>query len=658
MRVTAAAVVHICGRIATSGHIKAVCRAQKNGFNLHVRTQPTSRDDQDRAELERCQRRCEELTKRLHYKYPNKTKPDDNLPMDTNAISTDSKMRTVGIVPALIGKCRAFVTLDSGAGMSVLSADEFHRIRKTDSDFILQPTTIQASGADGKLLNILGVVDTTLTIGPETVHTAFLITACDDGPKILISLDDIVALQATVGDCLRFYVDSEKPDNPQIQNIETLPLTLQEAIEKLHPKDKLGKCCTDFHSLELTSPRPIYSKLRPLSPVQREAIESQISTMLELGVARVSQSPYASPVTLAAKKDGSLRFCVDYRRLNSITVPDRYPMPRIDELIDSIGNSRYFTALDLRSGFWQIPMLPEDIPKTAFITHQGLYEFTVMPFGMINAPATFQRTMDRVLRDLRYLGVLVYMDDVLIHTRKQADHGDLLLKVLHRLSEAGLYINHKKCSFMKDSIAYLGHVIDQQGIRPDPDKVKALHNLIPPTDVSSLRRHLGLLGYYRQFIPHYAEIAKPIHNLLEARRQQLVKSLSDDTLLHRPLPGHPFILDCDASNAGIGLALTQLIEGIEQPISFAARTFSETESRWSTCEQEAFAVVWGVDKFRRYLLPAPFLVRTDHWSLQWIRTAKSPKIARWASLLAEYEFTVQHRSGWNMSTVYPETQIH
>eukprot|EP00914_Ancora_sagittata_P023394 GHVO01046322.1.p1 GENE.GHVO01046322.1~~GHVO01046322.1.p1 ORF type:complete len:260 (-),score=3.16 GHVO01046322.1:81-860(-) len=214
------------------------------------------------------------------------------------------------------------------------------------------------------------------------------------------------------------------------------------------------------------------------------------------------------------------------------------------------------------------------------------------------------------------------MDDVLIHTRKQADHGDLL-----------------------------GHVIDQQGIRPDPDKVKALHNLIPPTDVSSLRRHLGLLGYYRQFIPHYAEIAKPIHNLLEARRQQLVKSLSDDTLLHRPLPGHPFILDCDASNAGIGLALTQLIEGIEQPISFAARTFSETESRWSTCEQEAFAVVWGVDKFRRYLLPAPFLVRTDHWSLQWIRTAKSPKIARWASLLAEYEFTVQHRSGNSMEHV-------
>ena len=414
------------------------------------------------------------------------------------------------------------------------------------------------------------------------------------------------------------------------------------------------------HRIDTGSHPPVSVPPYRVPPSQRALIDQQAQEMLENGVIRPSSSPYSSPVLLVKKSDGKDRFCVDFRRLNLATKKDVYPLPRVDDMLDSLGKADYFTVLDLQSGFWQIPLHPDDMEKTAFSTARGHYEFLVLPFGLCNAPATFQRAMDQLLRDLRDF-CQPYMDDVITYTEGTfALHLEHLERVLQRLQSAPMVAKPSKFKVLQKELRFLGHIISRHTIRPDPAKTAAVRAFPVPTGVKDLQSFLGLVGYYRRFVKDMATIAAPLYQLLKkdvpwrwdaahsAAMEKLKETLSSPPLVALPNFDKDFILSTDASATGLGAVLSQVGEdGVEHPVYFASRTLNVAERHYSTTERECLAVKWACEHFRSYLLGRPFKVMTDHAALRWLFTQKDPKskFVRWILELQEYDMVVETRAG-------------
>lgn len=445
----------------------------------------------------------------------------------------------------------------------------------------------------------------------------------------------------------------------------------KDQLEKLIQKfadifnDQNGRTNTLQHQINLLpGSKPINSPPYRYSPAKREAIEQNLSDMMEEGIIKPSKSPWASPVVLAPKKDGSMRFCVDYRKLNAITIRDAYPIPRIDDTLDSLQEARYLSTLDLRSGYWQVAMDKESKEKTAFITHKGLYEFNVMPFGLTNAPATFQRLMDIVLAGLKWQCCLVYIDDIVIYSPTFDKHLEDLGKVFSALREANLKLKVSKCCFCRKEMKYLGHIVTQDGIKPDPALVNAVMQFPRPKSIKDVQSFLGLTGYYRRFISNYAKIAEPLLKQLrqvQERNYHLHWSsdctVAFDTLKHKltsapimrtPDFTEPFILEVDACEYGLGAVLTQEYEGKKFVIAYASRTLSAPERKYGATEREALAIVWATQHFRPYLEGVKVLIRSDCKALQWLKDSKdvSGRLARWAMKLSAFQIeSIQYRPG-------------
>ena len=414
------------------------------------------------------------------------------------------------------------------------------------------------------------------------------------------------------------------------------------------------------HSIPTGDATPIKQPPRRVPHALRPVIDQQVQKMIESGVIQPSVSPWSSPVVLVRKKDGGFRFCVDYRRVNSVTVKDSFPLPRVDETLDVLSGAKIFSALDLASGYWQVPVEPADVPKTAFSTSRGLFDFTVMPFGLTNAPATFQRLMDRVLSGLNWEQCLVYLDDVLVFSHDLASHLERVERVLERIDKAGLKLKPRKCQFGKPEVDYLGHVISANGISPQGSKVEAVLQFPVPTNVTAVRNFLGLAGYYRRFVSGFSVIASPLFDLLKKDRpfvwtddcqvalDTLKVKLTSSPVLMFPRLDEAFYLATDASGTGLGAVLFQKGEkGEERVVAYASRALNAAERGYSVIEREALGLVWAVTHFRVYLYGHPFVLITDHCPLTWLKTVKDPsgRIARWLLTLSEYHWDIQHKSG-------------
>ena len=318
------------------------------------------------------------------------------------------------------------------------------------------------------------------------------------------------------------HVGDEATPQHQLEGILNLVKKHHQAFSK-HAKD-YGEVSVIQHTIPTGSHPPIKERYRPIPPTSYQTVKEMIQEMKGSNIIRDSRSPWAAPLVLVKKKDGGIRFCVDYRKINQITHKDAYPLPRIEESLTALGSSAYFSTLDLTSGYWQVPMAPEDREKTAFTTPMGLFEFNCMPFGLCNAPGTFQRLMERCLGHKNFETVLLYLDDVIIYSKTYEDHLKHLAEVFEILIKYGLKIKPSKCHLLKPAVKYLGHVVSAEGVQPDPDKLAAVRNWPVPTTVKEVRSFLSFAGYYRRFIPHFAQIADPIQELLRGQPKKSPKT--------------------------------------------------------------------------------------------------------------------------------------
>lgn len=464
----------------------------------------------------------------------------------------------------------------------------------------------------------------------KNVKEIYLINVVQDAPTAPEQIPDI--LKPLIAKFASVFV-AELPGLPPIRDIE--------------------------QSIETNSSQPISRSSYRMSPKELKELKSQIDELLKQGFIRPSSSPWASPVLFAKKKDGQLRLCTDYRSLNAITVRNKYPIPRIDEILDSLAGAVIFSKIDLRSGYYQIRIKAEDIPKTAFKTHFGHYEYRVMPFGLSNAPATFMHLMHSIFHDLLNNGVTIYLDDILIYSKNIQEHVLQVEEVIKRLHEHKLYAKLSKCTFCVPQIAFLGYIVSSEGVAVDPGKVSAIHRLKRPKKLAEVQSFLGLIGYYRKFIENFALVSAPLTHLTkkdvpfrwssveETAFEQLKKVVSEAPVLRLPDFSKPFLVTTDASSLAVAGILSQNSEDGQHPICFESHKLNAAEGNYPAHELEAYAIVYCLQQWRCYLEGSKFIVQTDHQALRYLMTQKhlSRRLTRWVEFLQQFEFEIQYKPG-------------
>ena len=416
-----------------------------------------------------------------------------------------------------------------------------------------------------------------------------------------------------------------------------------------------------------------YRAFADFPPINFESEEKDhIDSLLSIGVIQPSSSDWASPPVLVRKKDGKVRWCIDYRALNNVTVKDAYPLPNISECLDSLGDAKFFSTLDMSSGYYQIEIAEEDRAKTAFLTKYGLFEHSRMPFGLCNAPATFQRAMSLVLRGLTWNEVLAYLDDIILVGRSFEDHLQTLIKVFQRFRQHNLKLKAKKCHLFQRKVVFLGKLVSDQGISANPENVASVLKWPAPTTVKEVQQFLGVINYHRAHIKKFSEISRPLFAIIKKDAdfewetdqkvafETLKTALTSSPVLAFPrINDEPFILDTDASEAAIGAELLQVQDGEERVISYGSYALTPSQRNYCVTRKELIAIVRFTRQFRHYLLGQRFYVRTDHSSLTWLLSFKNPSglLARWLEELSQYDMVIQYRKGRTHSNADGQSRI-
>lgn len=429
-------------------------------------------------------------------------------------------------------------------------------------------------------------------------------------------------------------------------------------------KGKLGLTDLICHRINTGNVLPIKQRCYRLSPEKQKILIDEVDKMLELKVIEKCESPWLSPVLITPKSNGEWRFCVDSRKLNSVTRKDAYSLPFISEILDNLKGCKYLSSIDIAKAFWEIPLHPEDRDKTGFyVPGRGSFRFKVMPFGLTNSPATQQRLMDHLFTPDFDNKVFCYLDDIIIISSTFEEHISLLLKVHQKLAYAGLTINFEKSKFFRKELKYLGYVVDEQGLRADPSKIEAILAYPIPTSKKEVRQFLGTCSWFRRFIPNFSSIASPLCKLTAAGKNsqkfvwnpdaelsftKLKECLISTPILACPDYDLPYFVHCDASNYGIGAMLTQKQNNVEVVIAYMSRTLSKHEQNYSTTERETLAVITAIEHWRCYLDNGKrFTVFTDHAALKWFLNLSNPsgRLARWTLRLSCFDFDLKHKKG-------------
>ena len=391
-----------------------------------------------------------------------------------------------------------------------------------------------------------------------------------------------------------------------------------------------------------------------MSPADHSELQRQVDELLQRGSIRESMSPCAVPALLAPKKDGTWRMCVDSRAINKITVKYRFPIPRLDDMLDMMAGATIFSKIDLKSGYHQVRIRPGDEWKTAFKTKDGLYEWLVMPFGLSNAPSTFMRLMTQVLRPLIGDFVVVYFDDILIYSRTREAHLDHLRQVCLILQRESLYANPKKCAFMTSHVTFLGFIVSSDGVSADPEKVRAIVEWPEPRTLHDVRSFHGLATFYRRFVRGFSSITAPITDCIRkgvfewtkaasTAFQLLKERMTQAPILRLPDFTKVFEVSCDASGVGIGGVLSQE----SHPVAYFSEKLSDAKLRYSTYDKEFYAVVQSLKHWRHYLLHQEFVLFSDHEALKYLHAQKKLNFrhSRWVEYLQDYTFVLKHKAG-------------
>jgi len=447
---------------------------------------------------------------------------------------------------------------------------------------------------------------------------------------------------------------------------EALKQICEEFCDTFYLEDDVLTCTsTVSHEINTrTDSAPVNVRPYRLPEKHKKEVSRQIEKMLSEEIIRPSTSQWNAPILVVPKKSDAsgtqkLRIVVDFRRLNDLTIGDSYPLPNVTDILDQLGNAKYFSTLDLASGYHQIAMSERDKNKTAFSTPYGHYEFNRMPFGLKNAPATFQRLMNAVLAGLQGIRCLVYLDDIVIYGSSLQEHNKRLTEALQRLRKHNLKLQVEKCEFLRKEVTYLGHIISEDGISPDPAKLSAVKNFPTSKKVKDVQSFIRLAGYYRKFIKNFSKIAKPLTMLTKkdnkfnwnTEQQNAFDSLKEK-LTSAPVLSYPdftrqFLITTDASDYAIGAILSQGPVDQDRPIAYASRILNKAEQNYNTTEKELLAIVWAVKHFRPYVYGTKFLIITDHKPLIWLFSINDPglRLIRWRLKLEEYDYEIIHRAG-------------
>ena len=456
------------------------------------------------------------------------------------------------------------------------------------------------------------------------------------------------------------------------------------SIPEVFAKHELDFGRTDKvkHQIKLLDPTPFKQRPRPIHPQDVDAVRQHLQDLVNSGVIRESDSPFASPIVVVRKKNGTVRLCIDYRKLNLQTIKDAYALPKLEDTFTALTGSQWFSVLDLKSGYYQIEMEEKDKEKTAFVCPLGFWEFNRLPQGVTNAPSTFQRLMEKCVGEMNLKEVLVFIDDLIVFAPTLEEHEERLMRVLNRLKDFGLKLSVEKCTFFQTSVHYLGHVVSKNGVETDPAKIEALRSWPPPKTLKELRSFLGFAGYYRRFVKDYSKIVKSLHELTsgyppsQKKCKPLVRpedylnpkepfggrwtsacqhafetikeKLTSAPVLAFANPQKPYLLHTDASSTGLGAVLYQEQEGQQRVIAYASRGLSRSESRYPAHKLEFLALKWAItEKFNDYLYGTSFTVVTDSNPLTYLLTSAKLDATsyRWLSALSTYSFKITYRAG-------------
>ena len=588
-----------------------------------------------------------------------------------NHIHAQEAQEAPGVVLGefLVESILATVLFDSGASHSFISSSF---VKKHDIPTVLlkNPLVTRSPGADIKCQ--LGCSRVKISLS-GVVFLADLVVLKSKGIDVILGMDWLTRHDGTIacaartvsltnheGTQVTCHTLGCKPD-PIVYSLEAKTLEEVPVVDE-YPDvfpDELPGMPPDrdieFIIELIPGTAPIAKRPYRMAAGELVELKEQLRELQQKGYVRPSSSPWGSPVLFVKKKDGSMRMCVDYRSLNEVTIKNKYPLPRIDDLFDQLKGAKFFSKIDLRSGYYQLKIRMEDVPKTAFVTRYGQYEFTVMPFGLTNAPAYFMNLMNKVFMEELDRFVVVFIDDILIYSKSAQEHEHHLRVVLEKLRVHKLYAKFSKCEFWLEKVAFLGHILTAEGVAVDPEKVEAVANWTQPSNVSEIRSFLGLAGYYRRFIEGFSKTARPMTELLkkdvkfewsaacEKSFQKLKERLTTAPVLVLPNIHQDFVVYCDASRRGLGCVLMQ--DG--RVVAYASRQLKPHEQNYPTHDLELAAVVHALKIWRHYLIGNKCEIYTDHKSLKYIFTQPDLNMRqrRWLELIKDYDLQILYHPG-------------